>query len=73
MILGDFIEGFIKPNSIIALWRTQGEEKEMILKDFVMEWEILKNKNLCELEVVSIFSIYRFDHRNSDTIDIEVK
>lgn len=65
MILTDFIEQFIQPNSLIRLvYKIRGGCHEVVLNnwdDVSMEWEILKNKGkykeYIDCEVIGITSI----------------
>jgi len=65
MILGQFIEKFVEPNSIIRLVYKEKSGHKCVLKDWNdvgMEWEVLKckgdNRHYINNEVIGLASIY---------------
>lgn len=49
MVLKEFIEQFVLPNTLIRLWEPTEEGHRVITESPVMEWELLQEKTVYSL------------------------
>ena len=49
MVLKEFIEQFVLPNTLIRLWEPTEEGHKVITESPVMEWELLQEKTVYSL------------------------
>jgi hypothetical protein len=54
MILKEFIETFVLPNTLIRLWEPTQEGHRIITEAPVMEWELLQEKTVYSLLLYNI-------------------
>lgn len=54
MVLKEFIEQFVLPNTLIRLWEPTEEGHRVITESPVMEWELLQEK--------TVYSLYLYNY-----------